>query len=903
MQLFYKLSLLIMLTLPVAASAQQGALIKGKVTDKTTGEALPGASIRVAGTSRGTVSNVYGEYSFQVSAGELSLNASYIGYIAIDLPVAITSGQTVTANIELEQDIVKMEGVVVTGQLQGQAKALNQQRNATSIRNVVAADQIGRFPDPNVAEALQRVNGVNVARDEGEGRYVLVRGLAPQFTNVSINGEQIPSPESDVRYMALDAVPADQLASMEIVKALTPDMDGDAIGGSVNLITRAAESSKMSVSGTLGGEYNDLMGRAGSQTSLSISQRLGKEERFGFLVNASFYGSNRGSDKVEPTDWDDNDLERLEFRDYEIKRNRVGLSSSLDYRLSDATTVYGKFIYSALNEHENRRRIRFDTDAITRDLKSRPENQGVYSANLGGKTATPTFTVDYEVSYARAFQDTPRDRNVFFEQEDLTVTFNTSNPLRPTFTIEDEEGAAVDYLDNSRYEFKEFENSKTLALDDNVTAKFNVAIPISGSSFTGIAKAGAKARFKTKSFRVKSYQLLEYDGDEDLTFDRFAGNFNSSPFLDGDYTFGNSPSENDFLAFLNANSGDFEEDGDAAVEETTIGNYDATENVYAGYAMADLNFGALSLTGGVRYEFTDVSYESFVFDEDAVAAIPVSGGTNYGFILPSLHARYAIAPLTNIRAAMGWSYARPNFSDIFGERVFVPSDGEAELGNASLKPVSAFNMDLMAEHYFGTVGVVSGGVFAKRLNNFIYTKAVRETYRGVDDVLIAQAQNGEEATLYGAEIAWQQNLTFLPGALSGLGLYANYTYTFSEAKIANRFDADEESETIRLPGQSEHIGNMALSYNWKGFQARVMANFNGAFIEELGSSASEDYYVDKRTQIDFSASQAINKKARVFVELINLTNERRIDYLGTLDRPLTREIYGFWGRMGVKVDL
>ena len=149
-----------------------------------------------------------------------------MGYNDTTLNVTVSAGLTERLNIALPSQTTELSGVTVTGYLQGQAQALNQQKSADNIKNIIAADQIGRFPDPNAAEALQRIPGVNIERDQGEGRYVLVRGLAPQFTNISVNGEQIPSPEADVRFVALDAIPADQLASMEVTKALTPDMDG-----------------------------------------------------------------------------------------------------------------------------------------------------------------------------------------------------------------------------------------------------------------------------------------------------------------------------------------------------------------------------------------------------------------------------------------------------------------------------------------------------------------------------------------------------------------------------------------------------------------------------------------------------------------------------------------------------
>ena len=190
--------------------------IRGRVLDDQLNVGLPGATVLQKGTLNGTTTDLNGEFFLRAPVGEIELEISYIGFQKISQVVSITDGTTASIELKMRSDVTELSGVIVTGSLQGQQKALNQQKNADNIKNIVSADQIGRFPDPNVAEALQRVPAVNIERDQGEGRYVLIRGLAPQFTNISINGEQIPSPEADVRYVALDAIPADQLASIEV---------------------------------------------------------------------------------------------------------------------------------------------------------------------------------------------------------------------------------------------------------------------------------------------------------------------------------------------------------------------------------------------------------------------------------------------------------------------------------------------------------------------------------------------------------------------------------------------------------------------------------------------------------------------------------------------------------------
>ncbi|HHP7239385.1 carboxypeptidase-like regulatory domain-containing protein, partial [Longibacter sp.] len=216
--------------------------VSGVVSDATTGNHLPGANVLILGTSRGAATDVDGEYAIpNVPAGSYRLRVSYIGYEPVTREITVDGDTGVDVALSVSQ--LRTEGVVVLGsRAQGQAKALSQQKNAANITNVVAADQIGQFPDATAPDALQRVPGIGVQRDQGEGRFIQIRGGAPQLTTVTFNGERIPSPEGDVRQIALDAVPTSILQSIEVSKAITPDMDADAIGGAVNLVTRRAPS-------------------------------------------------------------------------------------------------------------------------------------------------------------------------------------------------------------------------------------------------------------------------------------------------------------------------------------------------------------------------------------------------------------------------------------------------------------------------------------------------------------------------------------------------------------------------------------------------------------------------------------------------------------------------------------
>ncbi|GAB4412387.1 MAG: TonB-dependent receptor [Bacteroidia bacterium] len=883
----------------------QNSLIRGKISDGLNGFALPGASVALVGANKGTATDLSGMFELTVPDGSVSLLIRYLGYQDTTLTLSAVAGQTQTLDIRLTSATYELSSVEITGTLQGQARALNQQRSADNIKNIISADQIGRFPDPNAAEALQRVPGINIERDQGEGRYVLVRGLAPQFTNMNINGEQIPSPEADVRFVALDAIPSDQLASMEVTKALTPDMDGDAIGGSVNLVTRTAQSAKPQISASAVGGYNHLMVRPNAQGSFLYGQRFGKREQLGVLVNVSHYQNNLGSDNVEREPFDN----ELELRDYELVRTRLGLSTNLDYRFDANNEIYFRALATRFTDREWRRRYVFipEDGEIERHTKDRFESQSVRSFNLGGRHIYPRIQLDYEAQYSFGEQNTPYDfQGIFIAENEHSIDFSEPRDLRID---------APGYLDNTQYEFDELEVGNTLARDQNLTAKFNIGLPYRlGADNYGLLKFGGKWRSKTKRYDITVDKYGNLGGVP--TLDTFEGGLLDENFLGGQYTLATPLDVSRLIDYFNENPAQFEpEIEDKAIDEA-LEAYEATENVYAGYLMARQQFQKLTLLGGVRYEYTQTEYASedvvIAPNGDLEAIVPVEGSTDYGFLLPQLHLKYAATSNTNLRAAATFSYARPNFSEIIPAQEINLEDREATAGNPNLRPVSAFNLDLLGEHYFGNVGIVSGGFFFKSLDDFIYRRVIFNSNYPLTGTPIAtgvdviQAQNGNQATLLGVEATFQRGLNFLPAPLDRFTVYLNYTFTQSDATIQSR-DADEgnpdATERIQLPGQARHVGNASLAYEYKRLSLRLSVNFNGAYLSEVGGSAEEDVYVNNRLQMDFNGTLALTPRIRLFAEFLNLTNQPFEVYQGSKDIIIQREFYAWWSRIGIKFDL
>ena len=876
------------------AFAQQSVVLEGRVLDALRGGPLTGALVRVEGTALSVATDDQGAFRLAgVPAGTRTVLVTYLGRKDASSTVEVTGGLVTLPDVRLEMGAAFQESVTVTGQSiqEGQARALNQQKTALNITNVVAADQIGSFPDPNAAEAAQRVPGVSIARDQGEGRYVLVRGTEARLNSMMINGERIPAPEGDARQVALDAVPADQLQSIEVSKAVTPDMDADSIGGAVNLLTKQAVS-RPTVLFSAGGGYNALQRSGDQQMASGTVGRRFANGKAGLLAGFSASRLFRGSENFE-ADYAGNALADFQLRDYQIDRNRYGFNASGDVRLSAGSSLVVRSLVNRFEDYEVNNRIRFRpaNRRIEHVLKNRNQNQNIRSLSVGATHALASGTaIDYRLAYAFAEEVQPDRLDSIFRQTGITFTPDIGNPanIQPNPSANN---AAVARL--NAWETEIFDTQ-----DRDWTGSFNVRMPM-GTSANGarFLKTGAKFKDKKKTRNFEAGALapsatVSFPSLQDATFDnsRFLdflpSNYPAFPGINpgASRTMFNAEPSTRFVA---------DREGDAA-------DYDANEQVAAGYVMAELFLSPkLTLLPGVRVESTKVDYTGFQVlydgDGDYASTRAVTGGDRYTQVLPGFHLRYAVDADTNLRAAYTRTIARPNYVDLVPFQLVFQEDNEITRGNASLKPTTSDNLDLLFERYFTSVGVVSGGVFFKRLHDYIFPFRLQEQNFG-ELYEVFQPRNGDAASLWGAEVAFQNQLRFLPKPFDGIGVYANYTYTDSSAMFPDR------QATSTLPGQSQHLGNLSLWYEKAGFSGKASWNFHGKYIDVVGANAAEDVYYDNHTQLDVNISQRFFKKAQVFADFLNLTNAPLRYYLGVTTRPVQEEYYRWWSRFGVRVN-
>lgn len=905
----------------ISLNAQSG-IITGRVLDESK-LALSGAYVYLDNESSSATDN-NGYYSLiDVPTGKHMITVSFIGYEEQSFEIELEDGQTLVQDFSLEPGL-SLQEIVVTSQLRGQSRALNSQLQRDNITNIIAADQIGRFPDQNIGDALKRVPGINVQYDQGEARFGNIRGTAPQLNSITINGERIPSAEAEIRTIQLDLIPSDMIQTVELNKAVTPDMDADAIGGSVNLVTRAAPSSER-ISATLGGGYNMLAEEPTFNASLIYGNRFAND-KFGVILSASYFDNNLGSDNVEAEwtydDANDNDRfddgeefwpEEIQIRQYYLQRIRQSYSASLDYKINPNHTLFLRGIFNQRNDWESRYRSVFkdiendggqwvaelerQTKAGTEDINYRRlEDQEMMTYSLSGEHLFGKLGVNWSASYSKASEDRPNERYFEYATDDVVpVNVDFSNPREPM--IFSSENAFLN--PSSSWEFSELTEEFQYTEDEDLNGRLDFRLPLASGDKTSVVKFGLRARTKSK---LRDNNFFEYEPIDDNVFNNSLNNLQDESkdnFLAGDYTIGSFVSEK-FVGDLDLSSSEFEGEQDLS---ELAGNFEASEEIFGAYAMLEQNLSKdFKFIAGLRVEQTNLEYEGFRYDDDAGTLDPTGRSTNdYVNILPGLHMRYNLAPRTVLRFAYTNTLARPNYFDLVPYREIEDGE-ELSVGNPELDPTTSTNFDIMAEHYFGTVGILSGGLFYKDIKDFIVNESFEDyEFDGTVWGDFSRPINGGNATLFGAEVSLTRQLDFISESLKNFGLYFNYTYTQSEVTDFN-FEG-RENDDIDLPGSPQHTLNLSLSYDAKRFTSRISYNYASDFIDEVGGESFGDRYYDQASYLDFNINYSINSNWVVYFNANNLLNQPLRYFQGVSDRTMQSEYYNVRFDLGVKYDI
>ncbi|OXA92819.1 TonB-dependent receptor [Flavobacterium hercynium] len=934
-----KIYLIIAFVLLAFSGYAQKGIISGKVLDIDDKMPLPGAMVQIVGENKYSVSDYTGRFELlNINPGTYQVQVKYIGYTAVTHEITVAEGKNNVLDFSLKTSGTELNEVVVGDILKGQAKALNQQKNNKNIGNVISSDQVGRFPDANVGDALKRVPGITMQNDQGEARNIIIRGLAPSLNSVTLNGDRIPSAEGDNRNVQMDLIPSDMISTIEVNKTLTSDMDADAIGGSVNLVTRATPNGER-ISATLAGGYLPIRENASYTAGLVYGNRF-FDNKLGAVFSGSYNNVDYGSDNIE-NEWVKDEfgnefLQASEIRKYEVQRIRRSGSIALDYKFNENNSIFANAIYNWRDDRENRFRTTYDDiEAIydgenitgfegrvkrqtkggidnNRNKGRRLEDQRVQNYSIRGEhLINSKLDLDWSANYAKAREYRPGERYTEYRQKGLEMTQDLSDIRFPLITTT---GEAAD-----QFELNSITENTDETSESEFGAKVNIRIPFTViPSQKGRIRTGLRLRLKEKERNNNFFSYSPINDGMELLSGVPTSFFDGKNFNPGNKYVPGTFVSSSYLGNLDLNNAAlFEKEADAA--EYLAVNYNAKESIYAAYVRWDQDFtDKLSMVLGFRVENTQIDYTgNRVLDEEELEST-INNKNSYTNLLPSVSFQYNATKDLVLRAAATTALARPNYYALAPYVNNISADKEITAGNPALDVTYAYNYDFMAENYFKSVGLISGGVFYKTLNDFIYNYSDNQytdakfaadfpnqsnPIPAGENWSFLQSRNGDQVNVYGFEVAIQRQLDFLPGKfLKGFGIYLNYTHTKSKAKGIADEDGNER-KNISLPGTAPHMFNGSLSWENKRFSARISTNFTSDYLDELGSESYKDSFYDKQFFLDANASYKITSHLRVFAEANNLTNQPLRYYQGVAAHTKQAEYYQARYNFGLKFDL
>lgn len=923
-------------------SAQTGTGTIAGIVQDSAGSIFVSAKVVLQPIGRQAASDDQGQFRISnLPSGEYTVTASYVGFAPYTMTVKVEAGQTanVTAILQVAS---QADSVMVTGgRLQGEAQAINIERMSADIVQVLPEGVITSLPNTNIADAVGRLPSVSLERDEGEGKYIQIRGTEPRLTNVTINGVNVPAPEVTVRNIKLDAVPSDIVERIEVYKTLSADQDGDGIGGTVNLVTKTAqEKPTYSASGTAG--YNPLQNgywRGGFDGT--FGQRFGANKRFGFLLGGSWDRTNRGIDDLEPTQ----NVGTLpngrnvayvsseDLRSYEYYRTRYGFDSGVDYKFTPTMTAYIKGLYADFHDYGEARVYTPNAGALTgasgsqlqfdntgswqyRHYIRRPDQQ-IYSFLTGVRHDLPSNVIIYEFAASRSHniggQDFPTTN--FSGPSNVAFSQDLSNPYRPRFNALN----GVNGFDPSQYSVSSTDSTHYHATQLNFQGEASLAHNYTVYTHPSTFSLGVKIR-NSQSTQTEDDLLYNVNGPSPFGLSNVLGTYTNPTYYDKSFqingqAFGPASSYDKILRAVAANPGSFQLNSVGSITQSQQAFFNANERIFAGYIQDVIFFGNFRLQGGVRIEGTNTHFltNQLTANKDAQGnplpptITPTRQNSGYVNVLPSVQLQYQLEKNTNLRVVYGRGISRPNLGQLVPATTIDPNASPLptiSTGNPNLQPTQANNYDVLVEHYFQPLGILQGGYFYKQLSNPIYLTVTQVPYNGTT-YQQTQSINGPNGHIQGFEAEWEQRFSFLPGLLSGFGINANYSYTTSQVTFPSTFDGGRTDKPA-LQRQAPNNYNFNLTYDKGRFSSRFAISHNDesiyAYQWNAGTGPANDLilglrgptgdqYLYPHTQYDVQGSYRLYKELQVVASGLNLGNEVFGFYNGSQIYPVQREYY------------
>lgn len=943
-------SLAILLCFTQGLRAQSSGAVAGRVTNAGTGEPLPGASVGFANMKLGTAADDDGRFRLvEVPAGTHTLVVSYVGFHTQKVEITVTADETVEQDVALESKVLETGEVVVEGIRRGQLQSLSREKNAVRVMDVISADEVGKLPDDNVAEAVQRIAGVSIQTDKGQGRFVTIRGSSPELNNVTLNGNILAS-TADTRATALDLLPASMVSSVEVTKAVTPDMAGNAVGGTINVSTLSALDRNQSF---LFGTFEGLAHTQQTsfydysrpyRASVTGGSQFGSDESFGVVVSAFAERKDYSWTTVGADGWERIDgaptpggfkteMERT-------ARERYGVNANVEFRPSQRTHAYLDVHYSATEQTDSKyeqnvnsaeelvseagRSGRVEAGYVLSRYDLQDDDEYLTAVTLGGEQEFGALTWNADATYTRGVLNhsnrNPKFYGInesFFEtgnlfREDFSGTYDGNGV--PTFTPDNPEALS----NTEEYIFGSVDTEDGTNTENTYAFSTDLRWDVKISDYSGFLKTGGSARVRDKVVDNAEFEYVPADGMV-MTLAEFARQ-PPAPLQRGAdvYAVGDGGEFFDYFEQNRNNTDIFVENAEKTPVDAIINDSDNRESVYAGYLMGQVEVGGLTAVGGARVEATSTEtkrYQKSESDEtDAQDITRQTYQSSYATLLPDVLLRYEATDNLLFRAAWTNTIGRPDYDELSAYRdvsYFETGDdvfqGVVSSGNPDLDPYRAMNLEAAAEYYVGSAGLLSAGVFYKRVDNPIYRQRTEEEDiefegRQYSRLVFSQLKNGEAGSIRGLELTYQQPLLFLPSFFSGLGVVSNLTVTDSEVEISMR-----EGEELPFEGQTDLLYNIIPYYQIGPFQARVALNYRGKRLVGIGEEAFEDQYEEPRQTIDVGASYSVDEvlggaQFTIRAQVKNLTNEPLVSYTGTPDRINDHTLWGRTFSLGVSTS-
>lgn len=912
------LALAALLSIGSLTGAEAYAGIRGRVVNAMNGDAIANVRIKIDGTELYALTNEEGRFAFSnVPDSEVTLVTRYLGFENRSIPVQSSSETSDLITIAIEPKVTDLEGFVVKKQVSGQAQALNLQRTAENIKNVVSSEDLARARDGSIGEALQVLPGFYAEISTHQPSRIVVRGLASEFNSVTVDGIRMTNSGGD-RRTGVGTASVENLSRVEMVKAVTPDMEGDAIGGSVNLVNRRAfELQSRLLELNIGGAFNHQQQNFDQNFGITYGDQF-FEGRLGMMHTFNFYGSDRGyhdttlSYSVDSDDQYRMTVYRLKDR-IEDGTKKLSYNGSLDFQLTPDTvvTLRGSYFYNyrKLKDYD----IYYRTGTLSNITPEGAEGVDgrldyyrhyrfpVSDTKIGSIKIEHEFEnaqFDATASYSKSANRYPRTFYVYSRVNGVDMTYDRSEPWFPQIDITN----GVDLEDPANHSHDRVQRTQQPSEDVEYTVSANYRYNFQNERLDPYFKTGF--RFKTRDHDRSG----DYLGRWNYTGDKPAGDF--SIIYDNPRYLSQSPGSDlqpnlhmDVEAFrrefYELNPEDFLRDDNWSDILIANSNNSYQEDVLAGYVMGGATFNRMRLMGGVRVEETDfegTANELELVDGELVAVTPRTYTSSYRNALPGVHLTYELKDDLLLRASANRTMARPNNRSQLPVRSIDDENQKISDGNPDLRVTESDNIDLGLEYYLEPLGQISLGLFHKNIDGFYFNSTQPIEGGEYDGYMLTRPGMGDGGKLRGLEFQYQQQLSFLPGHLSGLGFLTNLSLIDASGSYPNR-----PGEDLPFIGTAKELFNAQLTYGIGDLDVRLAVNRIGDRLSSVGSRAALDGYEQARTTVDLLASYRMNERFTYYLDWKNITDEPMVQYLGSRDNPTRVRFFDWAINAGVKI--